>query len=64
MSELPKSVRITEVGPRDGLQIEPKILSIDERASMIDDLLDCGFREIQVGSFVNPKATVACPCSF
>ncbi|SOE92939.1 hydroxymethylglutaryl-CoA lyase [Burkholderia sp. D7] len=56
MSDLPKSVKIIEVGPRDGLQIEPKVLSVDERASMIEDLLACGFREIQVGSFVNPKA--------
>jgi hydroxymethylglutaryl-CoA lyase len=56
MSELPKSVNIIEVGPRDGLQIEPKVLSVDERVSMIEDLLACGFREIQVGSFVNPKA--------
>lgn len=56
MSDLPKSVKIVEVGPRDGLQIEPKILSVDERVSMIGDLLTCGFREIEVGSFVNPKA--------
>src|SRR5271168_3580067 len=56
MSHLPQSVKIVEVGPRDGLQIEPKILTVDERVSMIDDLLACGFREIEVGSFVNPKA--------
>src|SRR5271170_7960427 len=56
MSDLPQSVKIVEVGPRDGLQIEPKILSVDERVSMIDDLLGCGFREIEVGSFVKPKA--------
>src|SRR5271170_7604789 len=56
MSDLPKSVKIVEVGPRDGLQIEPKVLSVDERVSMIEDLLACGFHEIEVGSFVNPKA--------
>ncbi|MER9596878.1 hydroxymethylglutaryl-CoA lyase [Mesorhizobium sp. M0244] len=56
MYDLPKSVNIVEVGPRDGLQIEPKILSVDERVTMIDDLLACGFHDIEVGSFVNPKA--------
>jgi hydroxymethylglutaryl-CoA lyase len=49
-------VKIVEVGPRDGLQIEPKILSVDERVLMIEDLLAGGFCEIEVGSFVNPKA--------
>lgn len=56
MSDLPTSVKIVEVGPRDGLQIEPKLMSVDERVMMIGDLLECGFREIEVGSFVNPKA--------
>lgn len=56
MSDLPKSVKIVEVGPRDGLQIEPRVLTVDERAEMIDQLIGCGFREIEVGSFVNPKA--------
>jgi len=30
MPDLPRSVKIVEVGPRDGLQIEPKILSVED----------------------------------
>jgi hydroxymethylglutaryl-CoA lyase len=56
MSDLPNSVRIIEVGPRDGLQIEPRILSTDEKLRMIDALADTGLKEIEAGSFVNPKA--------
>lgn len=56
MSELPKSVRLTEVGPRDGLQIEARILTVDEKLALIDALAAAGLSEIEVGSFVNPKA--------
>lgn len=56
MSDLPKSVHIAEVGPRDGLQIEKKILTTDEKLRLIDAILDSGVSEIEVGSFVNPKA--------
>jgi hydroxymethylglutaryl-CoA lyase len=56
VSDLPKSIDIIEVGPRDGLQIEPRILSRDDKVRMVDALADSGIREIEVGSFVNPKA--------
>ena len=56
MSDLPKSVHLIEVGPRDGLQIEPRILSTDEKITMIDALAASGIAEIEAGSFVNPKA--------
>jgi hydroxymethylglutaryl-CoA lyase len=56
MSDLPNTVRIIEVGPRDGLQIEPRVLSTDEKLRMIDALADTGLKEIEAGSFVNPKA--------
>lgn len=49
-------VIVNEVGPRDGLQSQGKILSIDERLSMIDALLDSGIRSIEAGSFVSPGA--------
>ena len=45
-----------EVGPRDGLQIEPHILTTEQKARMIDALAASGIKEIEVGSFVNPKA--------
>jgi len=56
MSDLPKSVHIMEVGPRDGLQIESRTLTTDEKVRLIDALVAAGVREVEVGSFVNPKA--------
>ena len=56
MSDLPNRVEMIEVGPRDGLQIEPRILSTGERVRMIDVLVASGLKQIEVGSFVNPKA--------
>jgi hydroxymethylglutaryl-CoA lyase len=56
MSDLPKHVEMIEVGPRDGLQIEPRILTTDEKVRMVDALADSGIRQIEAGSFVNPKA--------
>ena len=56
MSDLPKFVEMIEVGPRDGLQIEPRVLSADEKVRMVDAIADSGIKEIEIGSFVNPKA--------
>ncbi|ORE94063.1 4-hydroxy-2-ketovalerate aldolase [Stappia sp. 22II-S9-Z10] len=56
MSDLPKTCHIMEVGPRDGLQIEPKVLTVEEKLRLIDGLEKAGFTEIEAGSFVNPKA--------
>lgn len=53
---LPKEITICEVGPRDGLQNEPKILTVQEKVEVIDLLTDAGFKVIEVGSFMNPKA--------
>jgi hydroxymethylglutaryl-CoA lyase len=49
-------VTVNEVGPRDGLQIHGKILTVDERRQMIGALLDAGVRSVEAGSFVSPKA--------
>lgn len=48
------SIRISEVGPRDGLQNEAKILSVAEKAAFVDQLCQCGIQEVEVGSFVRP----------
>ncbi len=48
-------VRIFEVGPRDGLQNESAILSVEKRAELIKKLIDAGARDIEVGSFVRPR---------
>lgn len=44
-------VKIVEVGPRDGLQNEPKHLSVDTKVSFIEKLVHCGLSHIEVGSF-------------
>ena len=56
MSDLPSRVEVIEVGPRDGLQIEPRVLSTDEKLRMLDALAAAGVPQIEAGSFVNPKA--------
>ncbi len=48
-------VEICEVGPRDGLQNEPRIVSVDDKVRFVDLLGRAGFREIEVTSFVSPK---------
>lgn len=48
-------VHIVEVGPRDGLQNEKKVWSVAQRVELIRLLASCGFKEIEVGSFVSPK---------
>jgi hydroxymethylglutaryl-CoA lyase len=50
------SVRIFEVGPRDGLQNEKSIVSVTDRIAFIEALLDAGLHTIEVGAFVSPKA--------
>ncbi|WP_454726485.1 MULTISPECIES: hydroxymethylglutaryl-CoA lyase [Cupriavidus] len=52
----PRSVHIIEVGPRDGLQIEPKVLTVADKLELIGALAAAGLREIEVGSFVKPDA--------
>ncbi len=47
---------ICEVGPRDGLQNEKRILSISHKVELIDRLTEAGFKAIEVGSFMNPIA--------
>jgi len=47
---------INEVGLRDGLQSQPRHLSLDERETMARALLATGIRHFEVGSFVSPKA--------
>jgi hydroxymethylglutaryl-CoA lyase len=50
---LPNRVHITEVGPRDGLQMERRVLSIDQRLDLIAGLIRAGLPGIQVASFVH-----------
>ena len=50
------SVRIFEVGPRDGLQNEKTPVGVADRIAFIESLLDAGLHIIEVGAFVSPKA--------
>lgn len=56
MADIPKVVTFHEEGPREGFQIEPAIFSVADRASIVDALAESGLKQIQVASFVNPKA--------
>lgn len=48
-------VNVFEVGPRDGLQNEARMIATKDKVKLIDMLSDCGFANIETTSFVNPK---------
>ncbi|WP_209425855.1 hydroxymethylglutaryl-CoA lyase [Pararhodobacter sp. SW119] len=48
-------VEIFEVGPRDGLQNEKRMIPTAEKVALVDLLSRAGFRRIEVASFVSPK---------
>ena len=51
-----ESVRIVEVGPRDGLQNEKTPVSVADRIAFIEALIAAGLHTVEVGAFVSPKA--------
>ncbi|RKQ30766.1 hydroxymethylglutaryl-CoA lyase [Oceanobacillus halophilus] len=55
MEKLPGSVRIKEVGPRDGLQNEKTWVPTESKIAWINMLSNTGIKEIEYSSFVNPK---------
>lgn len=52
----PGNVTICEVGLRDGMQNEKKLLTVEEKLELLDAIVDSGIRIIEIGSFVHPKA--------
>jgi len=54
VTELPSSVRIREVGPRDGFQNEPETIPTAEKVRLIDMLSGSGLQRLEVTSFVRP----------
>ena len=46
---------VREVGPREGFQIEPRLVPAEEKVRLISALAECHLPEIQVTSFVSPK---------
>jgi hydroxymethylglutaryl-CoA lyase len=54
MGDAPASVRIREVGPRDGFQNEPEVIATEDKVALIDALGRTGLRRLEVTSFVRP----------
>jgi hydroxymethylglutaryl-CoA lyase len=52
--DLPRQVAITEVGPRDGLQLEVRQVPTDQKVALIAGLVRAGLKAIQAASFVHP----------
>lgn len=53
---LPPSVDIVEVGPRDGLQLEPAFIPTATKVALVEAVARAGVRRIEVTSFVSPAA--------
>ena len=53
--KLPQRVRLTDVGPRDGLQNEQASVPADVKVALIDLLTDAGFPAVEATAFVSPK---------
>lgn len=54
-SQFPKKVDVYEVGPRDGLQNELRTLATEDKARLIEALIDAGEKRIELTSFVSPR---------
>ncbi|PSJ43441.1 hydroxymethylglutaryl-CoA lyase [Allosphingosinicella deserti] len=52
-------IRLQEVSPRDGLQIEPRFVATADKIHLINGLSAAGFTRIEVSSFVSPRAVPA-----
>lgn len=52
---IPNNVEIIEVGPRDGLQNEPKPISTESKKELIRRLSETGLTRMETNAFVNPK---------
>ncbi|WP_373186012.1 hydroxymethylglutaryl-CoA lyase [Halopseudomonas sp.] len=53
--KMPQSVRLVDVGPRDGLQNESQPIAVADKVRLVDDLSAAGLKHIEVGSFVSPR---------
>jgi len=52
---LGRKVKVVEVGPRDGLQNEKQILTVEQKVELINGLSSTGLKVVEAGSFVSPK---------
>jgi len=53
---LPRSVRVVEVGPRDGLQNEKALVPTEQKIQFISMLAEAGLPVVEATSFVSPRA--------
>ena len=53
--QLPRSVTLVEVGPRDGLQNEKAAIATADKIAFVNQLAAAGHRVIEVSAFVSPK---------
>jgi hydroxymethylglutaryl-CoA lyase len=54
-----EALTINDVGPRDGLQNQPRSLAPAERVRLVRSLLAAGVRHVEVGAFVSPRVVPA-----
>jgi hydroxymethylglutaryl-CoA lyase len=59
MSVLNRTITVNDVGPRDGLQNQPRVLNPGQRIQLVQALLAAGVRHVEIGAFVSPKAVPA-----
>ncbi len=55
-SSMTDTIRIVEVGPRDGLQNEKTPVNVADRIAFVEALVAAGLSTVEVGAFVSPKA--------
>lgn len=55
MGDMPARVRVIEMGPREGFQMEPKVIATDQKVALIEALAESGLGTVECASFVNPK---------
>lgn len=55
MADFPNRVHIHEEGPREGIQIEPRELSVAQKVALIEALAETGVHQIDCVSFVDPR---------
>ena len=53
---LPQNIQIVEVGPRDGFQNVKDFIPTEDKISIVSGLIDAGVTNLEVTSFVSPKA--------
>jgi hydroxymethylglutaryl-CoA lyase len=56
LADLPRAVRVVEVGPRDGLQNEKALIPTEQKVQFINMLAEAGFPVVEATSFVSPHA--------